>query len=350
MNTKRAGAEPDETITYFKVDTGEKVDDNEAVTVERAAADLAAYRASKHESAAVSISKHFAAEIDKLRGEVVDPEAPEPTEMPVGADEVTTEQPKADKTDGAADEAIDAMDGLDPETRKALKIPQVRQALEQQFVEVDQARQQYAGGLQVGQQMMQATVAALAPQLQGMPLEHWPQAIQQLAQVDPVRGQLVADTLSNWGVIQQAQQQAQQQQTYTTPAIRGQRQEYSKASDAVLGLTFAEKAEMAEELVNYVGELGISREAFTREAATNLALHHPAFQKMAADAIMYRRMVNAPKAVAHRDIPPVQRPGTAGPRVSSDQAAVSGLEAKFHRSGSAKDAAAALAARRKAAR
>ena len=84
------------------------------------------------------------------------------------------------------------MDGLDPETKQALKNPQVRQALEQEFAKVDHARDQYATSLQHGQQMLQATVAALAPQLNGMPLEHWPQAIQALAQVDPVRAQLVS--------------------------------------------------------------------------------------------------------------------------------------------------------------
>ena len=50
------------------------------------------------------------------------------------------------------------MDGLDPETRQALKNPQVRQALEQEFSKVDQAREQYASSLQSGQQMLQATV------------------------------------------------------------------------------------------------------------------------------------------------------------------------------------------------
>ena len=67
--------------------------------------------------------------------------------------EATQEAP--DHVDAATADAIDAMEGLDPETRKALKIPQVRQALEQQFAEADQAREQYASSLQNGQQMLQ---------------------------------------------------------------------------------------------------------------------------------------------------------------------------------------------------
>ena len=51
---------------------------------------------------------------------------------------------------------------------------------------------------------------------------------------------------------------------------------------------------MAEELVSYVGEYGVSREQFMREAETNLALHHPAFQRMAADAVKYQRLMKSP--------------------------------------------------------
>ena len=54
-------------------------------------------------------------------------------------------------------------------------------------------------------------------------------------------------------------------------------------------MTMAEKSVMAEELVSYVAEYGISREQFVRKAQTNLALHHPAFQRMAADAVHLMR-------------------------------------------------------------
>jgi hypothetical protein len=75
-------------------------------------------------------------------------------------------------------------------------------------------------------------------------------------------------------------------------------------------MTATEKAEMVEDLVSYVAEYGISREQFAREAETNLALHHPAFQRMAADAVRYQRIVKAPKAVP-QSLPPVQRPGVS---------------------------------------
>ena len=273
-----------------------ELDPKEAVTIEQAAREHSAARADIATFYDGMDLAKFADEVDAKRAEVIkgDPKVAEALGVEVPKDDAKPKGEAApDQNDAATVDAINSMEGLDPETKKALKIPQVRQALEQQFAEIDTAREQYSTGLQTGQQMLQATVAALAPQLNGMPVEYWPQAIQQLAQVDPVRGQLVADTLSNWSSIQQAQQQEQQRQAHVQhQQFEATRQQYSRASDEALGpMTFAEKAEMAEELVSYVGELGISREAFTREAATNLALHHPAFQKMAADAVRYQRIM-----------------------------------------------------------
>lgn len=135
-----------------------------------------------------------------------------------------------------------------------------------------------------------------------------------LAQVDPARAQLVSDTLGNWSAIQQAQQQEQQRQAQVQhQQFQATRQQYSRASDEALGpMTVAEKAEMLEDLVSYVAEYGISREQFAREAETNLALHHPAFQRMAADAVRYQRIIKAPKAVP-QSLPTVQRPGVSEP-------------------------------------
>ena len=94
-------------------------------------------------------------------------------------------------------------------------------------------------------------------------------------------------------------------------------------------MTRAEKTDMVEELVNYVGEYGVTRDQFVREAATNLALHHPAFQKMAADAIRYQRLMRAPKAVSTKALPPVQRPGVAGPRRTGREGDLQSLQRDF---------------------
>jgi hypothetical protein len=108
------------------------------------------------------------------------------------------------------------------------------------------------------------------------------------------------------------------------------RQDYSKKSDEALGpMTIAEKTAMAEELVSYVSQYGVTREQLVHEAKTNLALNHPAFQRMAADAIKYQRLMNAPRAHPTRQIPPVTRPGTAGQRSAASMSKIQSLQAEL---------------------
>jgi hypothetical protein len=222
------------------------------------------------------------------------------------------------------------MDGLDPETRKALKIPQVRQALEQEFAKADQARTHLESTIQAGQQMLQATVAALAPQLDGMPIEHWPQAIQMLSQVDPVRGQLVADTLQRWSAMQQADQQIKAQ------AAHEQAQEFrafKAAEDAKLAESLGGDRglvqQYAPKVQSYFKSLGMTEAemwALANDRTANSALG----QQVLLDALRFREIMAAPKAVPTREIPAVQRPGTKSPIRNNDSSTrLRGLEAQF---------------------
>ncbi|UPJ31011.1 hypothetical protein [Bradyrhizobium sp. CW1] len=350
LSASRAAA-ADEVVGYQKTETGEGADPNETVSLQRAATDLATYRASKTDSAAISISKDFAAEIDALRTAAIE-EGLDPKETGIDKVPKTADVP-AGASDKSGDEPAEpGMEHLDPEVQKALKIPAVKEALEREFAQADEAKAQFSQTLDVAQRLAQATLLTLAPGLANVPAHQLEGALQQLAVTDPARATAIVQALEGAQRIEFAQQHEQQRQAQVAhQQFEAQRQEYSRQADAALGpMTFAEKTQMVEDLVNYVGEFGISREGLMREAQTNLAIHHPAFQRMAADALMYRRMQNASKAVATRDIPPVQKPGTTGPRISSEALAVGGLEAKFHKSGNLKDAAAALMARRRAAR
>ena len=106
-----------------------------------------------------------------------------------------------------------------------------------------------------------------------MPLEHWPQAIQMLAQVDPARAQLVSDTLTKWGAIQQAQQQEQQRQAQ----VQHQQFEATVASeDARLTEMFGGDKAAAEAANNatiaYLSENGVPRHQIIQMLKTNLVL------------------------------------------------------------------------------
>ena len=133
-----------------------------------------------------------------------------------------------------------------------------------------------------------------------------------IAQVDPVRGKLVADTLSNWAAIQQAEQQQKQYQTHAErQQFETQREQYNRQCDQVLGpMTHAERVQAAEDLVSYLTEYGVTREQLLHESKTNLMLAHPAFNALAMDALKYRAMQKAAKPIAQKNLPPVSRPGT----------------------------------------
>jgi hypothetical protein len=285
-------------------------DPKEAVTVEQAAADYAAARSDISKFAEGVDLSILAEKVDEERAKVIkgDPKMAESLGVEIPKEEAKPKGEMAGRDEGA--DAIDTMDGLDPETRKALKIPQVRQALEQEFSKAEAAQQSYQNALNVANQYAMASMVDHFPELAQIPAEQWQPALGILAQQDPQRFDRAMGVLQRVSQLQGAQSQWQQQQAQAQrQQFETARQQYSRASDEALGpMTVSEKLEMVEDLVSYVGQYGLSREQFAHEAETNLALHHPAFQRMAADAIKYQRMVTAPKAVP-TSLPPVQRPG-----------------------------------------
>lgn len=267
----------------------------------------------------------LAADIDAKRAEVIkgDPKVAKELGVEVPKDPALT---KAEQAEAAE---IDAMDGLDPETRKALKSPQIRQAIEQEFTKAEAAQKGYAEALNTANQFAMANLVDHFPELGSIPAEQWEPALNILAQQDPQRFDRAMGVLQRVSQLQTAQQQWQQQQAQVQhQQFEAVRQQYSRASDAALGpMTMAEKSAMAEELVSYVGEYGVSREQFMREAETNLALHHPAFQRMAADAVKYQRLMKSPAKAAPKSLPPVQKPGSsAAPRASDNSSKLQALQ------------------------
>ena len=109
---KRDAAEPDGVIVYQRPDTGDQIAPDETVTVERAAADLTNYRNSKFESAALSIDKTFAAEIDGLRQDALEK----------GLDPKSTGIEDQVKPAEPAEEEIEpGREHVDPDLRRILK-------------------------------------------------------------------------------------------------------------------------------------------------------------------------------------------------------------------------------------
>jgi hypothetical protein len=75
-----------------------------------------------------------------------------------------------------------------------------------------------------------------------------------------------------------------------------------------------------------------------------LSIYDHRVQRLLADAVKLRDIQSAPKAIADKPLPPVQRPGTSKPAGSVVSERIQALEAKFNKTGSLKDAQALYAA------
>jgi hypothetical protein len=365
---KKYGNKPNDLVELKLVDAdGMPAPEKLAQTVEQAANDLITARRENAEALEATELSQLAAEVDAQRlaringrpdiatyygldlGEVEaqkaesakKAEAAEPAEAKadVKNDTGLKDADKAAETSDA--EYVAPPDGqLHPDVERALQLPQVRQAIEQEFSRAETVRGEFTQALQNASDLARASFLEVAPELAGLSPEQFEQGLQMLSQVAPDRFNSAMNTLGRFAQIQQAQQQiAQQKATQQWQQFEAVRQEYSRAADAALGsMTAAEKTEMTNELVAYVGEHGISREQFVREAQTNLALHHPAFQKMAADAMRYQRLMKAPRAIpAPKAAPAVQKPGVAKSAAERRGDSISTLRAKAEQSGSVED-------------
>ena len=316
----------------------------EAVTVKQAAQERSmASSEIKTFTEGMDLAK-FAEEIDAKRAKLIDGNAKAADVLGLSAEEVAAA--KAAKAEAAVQgepgmeaktakssepSPYDDIEGLEPELKEVLrKSPQARQYLEEIATEGEQVKRAYTGALEQGQQVARATIAALAPQLDQIPLEHWGAAIQQIAATDPVRGKLVIDTLQNWSAIQE------RQQLMTHHAQQMARQQFEgtvKAEDARLveivgGAKAAEEANRA--MVTYLAGHGIPRDQMLSVVAKNPVLQTAEARQTIWKAQKYDELMKTPKAVATKQLPPVSRPGTSGAaRVSDNSSKLATLQSQL---------------------
>jgi hypothetical protein len=195
--------------------------------------------------------------------------------------------------------------------------PQLRQFLEKNAEETETFQKAYSAALQNGQQLMRSTVAALAPQLNQIALEHWPAAIAQIAQADPVRGELIVNTLKNWDAIQQ---QESVQKYYHEQVSQQNNAAQTKAADAAFEKAIGDKAkikEAGELLPSYLEGIGVDPKAMAR-MVSDPAYNTVALRQILFDAVQFNKIKTAPKPRATPATVPVTRPGTAAHRPAGD--------------------------------
>jgi hypothetical protein len=112
----------------------------------------------------------------------------------------------------------------------------------------------------------------------------------------------------------------------------------------------AKAAELQKEALAVLSDLGFDEAELAQSwnGQKDLSLRDHRVQLLIRDATLWREAQAKAKAAATKPVPPVQRPGAATSRAGTDEARVQHLTQRLEQTGSLKDAAALLRARRAA--
>jgi len=335
---------------------GDLIDEMQAVTLEKAARDLSAYHGNTNRYVDGVSSEILADTIDSARADLVKGDPNVAAAYGLNADEVAANAKAVEQkanAEPATDEqpAVDApIDGLDPEVQKALKHPQVRQAIEDELGKAETAKQQYAQALTAVSHLANHELLSIVPALQQIPQDQWPHALNVLREIEPQtfdRAKAVIERGAQAEMLQlqnARNQQIQQRQQFET---------YAKAEDTrfeELTKDAPVTKEVSDAVVKYAEGLGVDRASLTHLLATNPVMRNAAFQRMMVDAARYHMVKAAVPKAAPKDLPPVQRPGTKQARAPAGSADLGALSARLSASGHIDDALSLLNAQRAARR
>jgi hypothetical protein len=339
-----------EELALRDTETYEIKPDNVTLKLEQAADLLSDYRGAVADQRAASISADFGAAIDKMRADAIK-NAPDPaaeveklglerSDVDGVVDAITDEDPKPvkevketkeAKTDWSVVESP-SVDGLDPEVERALKHPQVAQAIESEWSKADATRQEYAGAIEAAQRISQLAIVDALPELANVPIQNWESALQVLHSQNPQRVQQAMGLIQRAGQLHAAQQQQEQQRAAVE---RQQIETWARAEDAKLESSMGVKfdRQSVDEVTAYAKTLGIEAVALREAMLAHPILRSAQVQKMMFDAAKYHAArTNSPKA-APKSLPPVQRPGVsnASPRNDSSVAKIQNLESRLEK-------------------
>jgi hypothetical protein len=326
-------------LTY--AETGEKVEDNLAITAEQAHAALTQSYSFEHAARELLGIEQLQKQVDADRAEVIKGDAKIAKELGVeipAEDGSPIAEPTQDEIAAAKEQ------GLTVETVRALKNPEIRAAVEQEFSRAETVRAEYSQGLQAAHDFGQAAFMSIVPELQGLPPDQIEQGLQILAQVEPQRYQAAMETLQRVGALQQARAQQEQQRAYVE---RQQIETWAKAEDARLKTMGIEITnEIANEVADYAKSLGIERAALGKAMLDHPILRSAEVQAMMVAAAKYHAIQKAPAKAAPKHVPSVQRPGVARSAGDRDASEIMSLRQKATKSGSPEDAFALYKARK----
>jgi hypothetical protein len=329
-------------------ETGRTMPPQVTETPERAAEGIASYESNLQSYVEGNDLADLVDVVDQARADLLksDPKAAE--EYGLDAKEVATNAKQPEIAQPEANVAQPEIPGVDPEIARAVNNPQVRQFLESNMAQVEQARQQYASALQVANQAQYGRLNELLPDIAALPQAQRDAAFMRLAQTDPVRFNAATAQLNAIAQVNAAQ--AEQQQ-YQAARAQAEFTQYREAQDAAFekatnfsAMSNAEKQDVADAIKEMAAEAGISHQQLWQVAQTDPTMRSAFAQKVMLDAARYRLLQNASRAIPTRSVPPVQKPGIPSSK-SRAQQSVEALERRLAMSGSEADGWALLQAK-----
>lgn len=351
---QRSGPPAEPTVREYLDGDGRKASPKESITLARAGRDYAGALAAEKVIAESASSKELAARIDALRAEALaeDPGAAEfyGFELPKsGRAELEPSGTEGSSVSAAAEsETGQSPSMLAPEVEKALRHPQVRQAIEEQLGEVERARQEYLGGLTAATQVTQISFLSQFPELASLTPEQLPTALEQMSQQDPEKFARVQTLVATGQELlahqyQESLRQAEvAQQNFRSYA----RSEDARFETMLKGEPLETQHAVAMEIAASAKASGIEAGELVRLFNSEPLMRNAVFQRMMYDAGKYRLMMKARDAAVAKPLPPVQRPGTAQSRSEREHAELRTLNSRLSSSGDIKDAVALYHARK----
>jgi hypothetical protein len=231
--------------------------------------------------------------------------------------------------------------------RQIFENPLAQEVLRSQVAANEQARSQYAEQINHAVRVAEVSFLSQFPEFRGVTDQnHLASIANSIQQQNPQRWNAIQQTaaqanqlLQAQAVEQQNQAAARQQQVAAWAAEQSKAYEVWAAKD---GVNLSAVAPAAQK---YLESLGASGRELNQLRADHPFVNSAFFQKVLTDATRYQMLKDAPRAVASRSRPSVQKPGNPDFRASARELGMAELEARLARSGSESDAWALLQAK-----
>jgi hypothetical protein len=331
--------------------------DNETVDLKRASDDLKAHRQVDSIDAELTSRHDLANKVDKLRKEanvptVIDHNAPPDLENvdPRLFGDMQHTQPTEPSQPQIEQAPQTEQDHLAEAFRKN---PRLAQAVEKEVGRAAEAEKAFGDGLKVAQNAAIASFAAFYPEFVGKSPAQVAQAFAHMQKTNPARAQQAQAAFQNAVKFEAAlkQNEARVQQAEQQNFQRFAREQDQIFERRMAGHTPQQRQAIGAEIISYAQELGVDQKTLTHLMATSPIMRHSAFATMMTEAAAHRlakRSLEAQRQQNRAPVPRVAQPGHSnnGARHSAN-ANLQALSAKLSQTGSAKDAAALLLARRK---